>query len=183
MGISDDDGGGARKVRHLDIVLDRDLFLRKLVRHLSGTFEEVIGLREISGVLGVVGQKLGDEIDRAYREALGVPRLLRAQVSEVLGDVKRRIGGEFRVIEESDEKIVLGGTACPFLDEVRERPSMCMITSNVFGSITAQNLGYARVVVEAAIATGSDGCRVAIHLQPALPEGAPVEGRESFRGS
>ena len=41
-----------------------------------------------------------------------------------------------------------------------------MMTSNVFGVIAAENLGYARVVLEETIATGSPGCRVVVHLKP-----------------
>lgn len=33
-------------------------------------------------------------------------------------DLKRRIQGDFCVIEESDEKIVLGNRACPFAEKV-----------------------------------------------------------------
>lgn len=47
---------------------------------------------------------------------------------------------------------MLGNRACPFGDKVIGHPALCMMTSNVFGSIAADNLGYAKVVVEEAIA-------------------------------
>ena len=56
--------------------------------------------------------------------------------------MKRRINGDFYVIEESETHIVLGNRACPFGDKVLGRPSMCMMTSNVFGHVAAENLGY-----------------------------------------
>jgi hypothetical protein len=53
------------------------------------------------------------------------------------------------------------------------------MTSNVFGAISAQNLGYARVEVQEAIARGDAGCRVLVHLVPSdQPE---PESREYFR--
>jgi predicted ArsR family transcriptional regulator len=85
-------------------------------------------------------------------------------VSEVLVDLKRRIQGDFYVIEQDDEKIVLGNRACPFGDKVIGRPSMCMMTSNVFGTIAAQHRGFAQVAVEQSIARGHSGCRVIVNL-------------------
>ena len=38
-------------------------------------------------------------------------------------------------MEENEDRIVLGNRRCPFGEKVLGRPSMCMMTSNVFGSI------------------------------------------------
>ena len=87
------------KVRHLDVALERDGFLRTLMRHLAGTLEEVVGLQEASGFISVVGQRMGDEIGTAYCTAFGVHRLSREQVSTVMVYLKRRIQGDFFLIE------------------------------------------------------------------------------------
>ena len=55
----------------------------------------------------------------------------------------------------------------PFAEKVVGRPALCMMTSNVFGSIAAENLGYAKVVLEQAIARGDSGCRVVVY--PSYP--------------
>ncbi|HEX6324571.1 MAG TPA: methanogen output domain 1-containing protein [Vicinamibacterales bacterium] len=165
----------------LDVPLERDVFLRTLLRHLAGTLQDVVGIEEASGFVSVVGQKIGDEIDQAYTSALQVEQLNREQVADVLVDLKRRIQGDFFIIEEDDEKIVLGNRACPFGDKVEGRPALCMMTSNVFGSIAAQNLGYAKVVIEKAIARGDAGCRVVVHLKPTDAAGQAA-GREYFKG-
>jgi predicted ArsR family transcriptional regulator len=162
------------------IPLNRDVFLRNLVRQLAGSLEQVIGLGEASGFMSVVGRAMGAEIDRDYRAALHTPALSRQQVAAVLVDLKRRIEGDFYVIEESAERIVLGNRACPFGDKVLGRPSMCMMTSNVFGAISAQNLGYAKVELQETIAEGHGGCRVVVHLKPTEAAEA-AEGREYFQ--
>jgi hypothetical protein len=82
-------------VAKLRLPLERDLFLRSLLRELSGTLEEVVGIDEAEGYISVVGQSVGDGIERSYREALSVERLSRSQVAEVLVDLKRRIQGDF----------------------------------------------------------------------------------------
>jgi predicted ArsR family transcriptional regulator len=167
-------------IANANIPLQRDLFLRSLIRELAGTLQDVVGINEASGFISVVGQHIGDEINNGYKLALGTDTLTRQQVGEVLVDLKRRIQGEFVVLEEDDNKIVFGNTKCPFEDKVIGRPSMCMMTSNVFGSIAAQNLGYAKVELQQTIAEGASGCRVVVYLKP-TPEAQGAQGREYFQ--
>lgn len=169
-----------RRADELEIPLDRDIFTRRLIRELASTLEDVVGLREAAGFVSVVGQNIGNQINSDYKAAFEVPQLTRDQVRDVLVDLKRRIQGDFYVIEEDDEKIVLGNRACPFEDQVLGRPSMCMMTSNVFGSIAAENLGYAKVELQQTIAAGNHGCRVVVYLQPTA-EAQAAEGREYFK--
>ena len=168
-----------RSVSSAEVGLERDVFLRTLLRELSGTLESVVGLEEASGYVSVVGGAIGEQIDTEYRRALKVDRLSREQVAEVLVDLKRRIQGNFYVIEEREDRIVLGNRACPFAEKVEGRPSLCMMTSNVFGAIAARNLGYARVEVQEAIARGDPGCRIVVHLKPSAE--VEPDAREYFR--
>ncbi len=171
--------GNDDQVGQAAVPLDRDRFLRALIRELAGTLEDVIGLEETSGYMSVVGSAIGTAIDREYRAALRLDRLDRAQVAAVLVDLKRRIAGDFYVIAEDDEQIVLGNRACPFGAMVAGRPSMCMMTSNVFGSIAANHLGYAKVELQETIARGHPGCRVVVHLK-STEAALAAEGREYF---
>jgi predicted ArsR family transcriptional regulator len=168
-------------IERADIPLERDVFTRTLIRHLAGTLEDVIGVEEASGFVSVVGQRVGDAINGMYRQALMLERLPRDRIADVLVDLKRRIQGDFYVIEQTDEKIVLGNRACPFGDKVLDRPSMCMMTSNVFGVIAAENTGWAKVVLEETIARGSAGCRVVVYLRPS-DVADRADGREYFEG-
>lgn len=162
----------------LEVELERDVFLRTLLRELSGTLQDVVGLEEASGYISVVGGAIGAQLDRTYRRALGVDRLTRDQVGQVLVDLKQRIQGDFQVVEEREDRIVLASRSCPFGDYVEGRPALCMMTSNVFGSITAENLDYARVQIDQAIARGDSACRVTVFLTPSDHAG---DAREYFR--
>jgi predicted ArsR family transcriptional regulator len=171
---------GETEVGALDVPLERDVFLRSLVRELAGTLEGVIGVEEASGYISVVGGAIGEQIDEHYRRALRVDRLSREQVRDVLVDLKQRIRGDFYVVEETEDLIVLGNRACPFAEKVIGRPSMCMMTSNVFGRIAAENLGYGKVELRRTIASGAPECTVVVYLRPtAKAEAAP--GREYVR--
>lgn len=165
----------------LDVPLERDVFLRSMLRELSGTLQDVVGLDEAAGFISVVGQRIGDELNHSYRTARSVDQLSRPQVADVMVDLKRRMGGGFRVVEQDETKIVLTNTACPFAEKVLGRPALCMMTSNVFGSIAADNLGFAKVVLDETIAEGASGCRGVVHLQH-TPECEQASGREYYRG-
>jgi hypothetical protein len=173
---------GSSKVSELDVGLDRDVFLRSLIRELAGTLEDVVGLEEASGYISVVGSAIGEQINQSYRNALRVDRLSRAQVTEVLVDLKRRIEGHFYIIEETDERIVLGNSLCPFAEKVVGHSSMCMMTSNVFGHIAAENLGYGKVELQRTIARGDSECRVVVYIAPS-PDAEAADGREYFRST
>lgn len=159
------------------VELSQDTFMRDLIRELAGTLEDVIGLEDASGYISVVGQVIGEKIDAEYKNALAVEKLDQKQVGDVLVDLKRRINGKFFIIEENEDRIVFGNHRCPFGDKVIGRPSMCMMTSNVFGHIAAENLGYSKVVLEETIAEGHSGCRVVLHLRDTA-EARAAEGRE-----
>ncbi|MEO6198351.1 MAG: methanogen output domain 1-containing protein [Sphingomicrobium sp.] len=169
----------AAEVAGADIGLERDGFCRQLIRELSGTLQDVVGIDDAAGFISVVGTAMGEHIDAAYKVALNTDTLSREQVGEVLVDLKRRIEGAFYIIEEAEDRIVLGNRACPFGEMVAGRPSLCMMTSNVFGHIAAQNLGYAAVELQETIARGDPGCRVVVHLRPS--DDIPADAREYYQ--
>ncbi|MBS1212250.1 MAG: putative transcriptional regulator [Proteobacteria bacterium] len=168
------------RVKHLSIPLERDVFMRTLIRELANVLEGVVGIEQASGFISVVGQAIGHQIDDYYRRAFGTPALDLDQVAATLVDLKRRIEGDFYLIEQNDARIVLGNRACPFAEKVLGQKAMCMMTSNVFGCIAAENLGYAKVELRETIAEGAPECRVVVYLQPG-PEADAVEGREYFQ--
>jgi hypothetical protein len=48
------------KLNEMDIPLEPDVFLRSLIRELSGVLEDVVGVKEASGFVSVVGRSIGD---------------------------------------------------------------------------------------------------------------------------
>ena len=167
------------EVQRLNIPLERDIFLRTLIRELAGTLEEIVGYEEAAGYISLVGQNMGEWINSLYKREMGVSSLSRCQVADVLVDLKRRIQGCFSIVQQDETKIVFTNSNCPFEDKVVDRPSMCMMTSNVFGVIAADNLGYAKVVLEETIAQGNKGCRVVVYLQQ-TEEASAATGREYY---
>ena len=172
----------ATQVAALEIPLEHDLFMRTLIRELANVLQDVVGTDQAAGFISVVGQVMGNQINDQYCKALEVTSLSREQVAAVLVNLKQRISGDFFVIEQDDEKIVLGNRKCPFADKVIGQKAMCMMTSNVFGSIAANNLGYAKVQLKETIAEGRPECRVVVYLKMGDKADA-VEGREYFKST
>lgn len=170
----------SKDIESLDMLLDRDVFLRNLVRELSGTLEDVVGLDEASGFISIVGQHIGEWMNTEYCAALGVDALSASHIPAVLVDLKRRIQGDFSIDSVDDEKIVLSNRTCPFGDKVKDRPSLCMMTSNVFGTVAAENVGYAKVCLNETIARGDNGCKVVVYLRQG-PAADKEEGNEYYR--
>ena len=165
----------------LPIPLDRDLFVRNMLREIADTLVRNLGTEAANDFVSSIGVAAGEQFNTYYRAALKTTSLTRAQVAQTLVDLKRRINGDFYIVEQSDEKIVLGNRACPFGSKVVDRPALCMMTSSVFGSIAAKNVGYAKVKLEQTIARRDPACRVVVYLKPTA-EAAASEGREYLDG-
>ena len=145
--------------------LDKDSFMRSVIRELAGILEETVGEQEAAAYVNHVGLLIGRALDREYRDACGTDRLDPGQVASALVHLKKRIDGGFSVESIDGTAITLVNTACPFGDKVIGRPSLCRMTANVFGHIAAENLGYARVGIHEAIARGDARCRVVVSIR------------------
>lgn len=165
------------RIHTVSIGLDKDRFLRQLLGYLAESLQEVTGMDQAEGFISLVGQKIGDELNGHYLQSLNLTTLDRFQIPAVLVDLKRRIDGDFYLIHADERQLVLGNRRCPFGDKVIGRPALCMMTSNVFGVIAAENAGYGRVDIQKSIANGDGHCHVVISLE-ASETGA---GREYFR--
>lgn len=145
---------------------DKDTFLRSMIRELAGILEETVGEEEAFAYVNHVGILIGRELNREYRIAFETNQLDPRQVASALVHLKKRIDGGFSVESIDEQSISLINSACPFGEKVIGRPSLCRMTANVFGHVAAENLGYARVRIEEAIARGDVRCRVVISLRP-----------------
>ncbi len=160
----------------------KEPFLRALVVQLAQALEAAHGPVAADAAVAQVGTDVGGQMEDEYRKAMDVAGLMSpSDMADAYVRLKHAIDGGFYVIEADETKIVLGNTRCPFGEAVKRSPSLCRMTSSVFGGIAARNYGTATVVLEERIAVGDPGCRVTVHLGKArtdLPHGhvyrAPV---------
>ena len=159
------------------VPLEKDGFMRSLIGELASVLEDTVGLEEASSYISLVGTALGRQIEGYYKTAYKASFFSPDEVANILVDLKRRIGGSFSIEHADEDKIILVNSACPFGSKVINRTSLCMMTSNVFGNITANSLGYAKVEIAESIARGDPKCRVIVHLRK-TPEAQKANGRE-----
>lgn len=161
--------------RRSDGTFGRESFLRALVVQLAQTTELAGGPTLSESVVAEVGGQVGAQMEAAYRAAHDVAGDLEVdEIASLLVELKRAIDGDFFVVDATDERIVLGNHRCPFGDAVRLAPSLCRMTSSVFGGIARRNRGAAAVDIEERIAVGDPQCRVTVWLR------RPPEDRRPF---
>ncbi|WP_305970126.1 MULTISPECIES: methanogen output domain 1-containing protein [unclassified Mameliella] len=139
-------------------------FFADIVGALSGTLQEVVGMDEASAFVARVGDDMGRSIADRYRDDDGALPAEPAEIGRILCDLKQKIGGHFELIEAGPDKLVFTASSCPFGRRVEGRPSLCMMTTNVFGRIAAEANGYASVEIDEALSIGHSRCHVTVHL-------------------
>lgn len=153
----------------------RESFLRALVVQLAQTAELATGPDAAETLVAQVGTDVGGRMEDAFREARQIEGdLANSEMAELFVELKAAIGGEFSVVEADADRIVLANTRCPFGEAVTRAPSLCRMTSSVFGGIARRNRGAAAVDLEQRIAVGDPECRVTVWLTP------PGDDREAF---
>jgi anti-sigma regulatory factor (Ser/Thr protein kinase) len=150
----------------------REAFLRALVVQLAQTIEVQHGQDAADAAVAQVGTDVGGRMEEEFRLAMAITgRMTPEQMGRCYVRLKHAIDGGFRVLEATTERIVLVNDRCPFGTAVQQAPSLCRMTSSVFGGIAARNSDHgASVLLEERIAVGDPGCRVIVDLN--VPESA-----------
>jgi DNA-binding NarL/FixJ family response regulator/anti-sigma regulatory factor (Ser/Thr protein kinase) len=157
-----------------DGTFGKEAFLRALVVEMAQTVEADQGPDVAAATVAQVGADVGGRMEEAYRAAHGiVGRLSPQRMADLYVRLKGAIDGDFYVIHADERKIVLGNRRCPFGTAVQREPTLCRMTSSVFGGIAARNSGRSAVVLEERIALGDPECRVVVWLGDNGPPDAP----------
>ncbi|MDQ4076628.1 MAG: PAS domain S-box protein, partial [Chloroflexota bacterium] len=162
------------------IDLDRDTFMRQLISSLGHLNEAILGSDIAGAYIMNVGLSMGAAIEQEYKRFWQIDRPLTVdEYAHVIVDLKQKIKGNFSLVSKAHDRVVVRTTSCPFDDFVRRAPSLCFMTSSVFGGIAARNFGYAKVALHKRIALGDPGCYVTVYLQR-TPEAEQAIGKEYF---
>ena len=167
-------------VAELDVRLQRDMFMKTMLSELSDWLPDLRDLDSTSGFIGIIGQNIGYFISDSYKQALKVSQLNRAQIYSVLENIMPRIQRDFYVLETTANKLVFANSAAPFGDKAIDNPSLCLLISNILGTVGAENTGYAKVELRETINQGDPGCCVVVYLDM-TNEAQIAEGREYYK--
>ncbi len=156
----------AKRIACKNIDIDASSFHQTILLELEKLLEDVIGFEESKSFISLVADKVGEMLYDKYKRELNDEAMTIETMAHILVDLKRRIGGRFRVSEISRNAIVLINTQCPFgVNVVGKRP-LCSMTANVFGKIVSTEFSYAAVELKKTIASGDGHCHIVIHLEP-----------------
>ncbi len=142
---------------------DTESYLQHVLGLFVTSLQHMLGEHAASFVT-VISQNLAEQLNAHYQHTFGVTHLDRAQLRLVLDDFKQRIGADFFILEEHESGITLGNRRCPFGEAIQNNPALCHLMSNLLGIITAENLGYANIVLDQTMAEGHPMCIVRIIL-------------------
>lgn len=153
----------------------KETFLRALVVQLAQTVEIQQGQYSADAAVAQVGTDVGGQMEEEFRSAMAITgRMTPEQMGRCYVRLKHAIDGGFRVLEATTERIVLVNDRCPFGMAVQQAPSLCRMTSSVFGGIAARNSDHgASVLLEERIAVGDHRCRVVVDLGVPGTDAAP----------
>ncbi len=152
----------------------RQQFLLAVAVNLAQRIEFRAGPDEAASLINEVGTQVGYEFERSYRRDNGIEgQLTNEQMADLFVQLKSAIDGDFYVIEIEDDRIVLGNNKCPFGQVVQTAPSLCQMTSAVFGGIASRNRGTSRVKLDERIAVGDPGCRVVVEFSSVTASSQP----------
>lgn len=153
----------------------REPFLKALVVEIAESVDRSQGPAIAEAAIAEVGSKVGRQMEAAYRADRGLSGTLSSeQIADLYVGLKSAIGGDFYLVSLDEDKIVLGNRHCPFGDAVQQAPSLCRMTSSVFGGIGARSTGAeVAVQLQERIAVGDPECRVVIWFGDPPAEAVP----------
>ncbi len=152
---------GMAKLWYVPVTLNKENYFNSTVLNLGKEFNDEVSKKKVKKAAIATAKK----IEEQYKKFHGSDKLNYTQVIDSLVDAQKKIGGNFIVVERTEDIIILRNTKCPFGEKVRKAPCLCATTSALCGVMTAKNLGYGKVVLKKTIAKGSGECLIHIHLK------------------
>lgn len=152
---------GMTKLWYVPVTLNRETYFNDAMLKLGMELNDAPSQKRVKKAAISMAKK----VEEQYKKFHGLDKLNYVQVINSLVDAQRKIGGNFIVVERTEDIIILRNTKCPFGEEVKKASCLCNTTSALCGVMTARNLGYSKVILKKTIAKGASECRIHIHLK------------------
>ncbi len=156
-------------------------FLQTFIVELMHASEQ-LGHQHCQELIEHIARTAGRFFEDIYRleYAKQTEALDKENYIDLILGLKNNIGGKFSLLSSNEDSIVVSNSCCPFGDKVVEFPSLCGMTSSVFGGIASRNFGYAKVEIAKSIAQQDGCCEVYIHFNEQQAESRPgIEYRDA----
>ena len=84
------------------------------------------------------------------------------RVAEVIQLVFNQLGANFEIVKTTPQKIVIEGKNCPWGDQAKENPVLCMLTRAIASRVAVKCRSCAMVILEKTIGNGDKSCIIKI---------------------
>lgn len=152
---------GMAKLWYVPVSLNKEIYFDEVILNLANEMGDEVSKKRVKKAAIATAQ--GIEVQ--YKKFHGVDKLNYHQVIDSLVDAQRKMGGNFIVLERTEEIIIIKNTKCPFGGKVKGKGCLCATTSALCGVMTARNLGYSKVILKRTIAKGANECLIYIYLK------------------
>ncbi len=84
------------------------------------------------------------------------------RVAEVIQLVFNQLGANFEIVKTTPQNIVIEGKTCPWGDQAKENPVLCMLTRAIASRLAVKCKSCAMVILEKTIGNGDKSCIIKI---------------------
>lgn len=128
------ENGENHDMKDLQIPISPESFFRSLFLELSCIISDIYGKETTSDIIQTATQTMTPGLIQWYKDALETAQFSNQQVVEIVQDVMNRINGDFYLEEKAIPATVLVNRRCPFGEEVKQNPALCMMTHEIHRS-------------------------------------------------
>ncbi|MCK4444482.1 MAG: methanogen output domain 1-containing protein [Thermoplasmata archaeon] len=84
------------------------------------------------------------------------------RVAEVIQLVFNQLGADFEIVKTTPQMIVIEGKNCPWGDQAKKNPVLCMLTRAIASRVAVRCSSCAMVILEKTIGNGDESCIIKI---------------------
>lgn len=137
---------GMAKLWFIPVNLNKELFLKKITTYLASNIYK----GEKKEALNKAGLDLSNYLERIYKEHYRVEKLSFDQVIDVIVDVYKKVGGNFKIIEKDSKKLLLRCKKSPFGEDIADSFILFNINAGIMGGLISKSKGYCKVCLKPA---------------------------------
>lgn len=153
------------EINKLPIPLNPESFFRSFIVELSCLLNDLYGIDTTAKIIQTTTQNVSTTIIQMYQDALETSQFSNQQVVEIVQDVMNRINGDFYLEKNTIPVILIKNQRCPFGNEVKRNPALCMITKEIHQSFFKETELEVSININQSIAEGASNCFIEIQKE------------------
>lgn len=153
------------EINELTIPLNPETFFSSFIIELSCLLNDLYGIDTTAKLIQTTTQNLTPKIMQMYQDALETAQFSNQQVIEIVQDVMNRINGDFCLEKNAIPVTLIKNQRCPFGNEVKRNPALCMITKEIHQSFFKETESEFSVNINQTIAKGASNCFIEIQKE------------------